>query len=65
MDSANRNTENSQEITDVLEKLMEIVTTLTGQINAIKDSTSGITKSVTDIASKSQEAVSMLDSLKK
>jgi len=65
MDSANRNTENSQEISTVLEKLMEIVGTLAGQINAIKDSTGGITSSVTEIASKSQEAVSLLDSLKK
>ena len=65
MDSAKRNTENSLEIYNVLEKLMEIVNTLNRQINAIKSSTNGITNSVTEIASKSEEAISMLDNLKK
>ena len=65
MDSANKNTNNSQEIYDVLKKLMEIVGTLNGQINAIKNSTVGISNSVTDIASKSEETISLLDNLKK
>jgi len=65
MDSANKNTENSQEIYNVLEKLMDIVKVLNEQINAVKTSTSGITDSVTEIASKSQETISVLDSLKK
>ena len=65
MESANKSTVNSQEIYDVLEKLREIVGFLNEQISAIKSSTGDITGSVTEIASKSQETISMLDNLKR
>ena len=65
MASAKKNTDNSDEIYSVLGKLMDITKVLNEEITLIKNSTADITGSVTDIASKSEETISMLDSLKK
>jgi len=64
MELANKNTSDSEDLYNVLGRLMEITKTLSEQIGSIKTSTGYIVDSVLGIANKSVETMSMLDSLK-
>jgi iron only hydrogenase large subunit-like protein len=64
MQSANRNTANSDEIYAVVGNLMEVTEMLSTQITDVKASMAHIVNNVMNIASKSEETMAMLDSLK-